>query len=303
MRIIVTGREGQVARALRALADETVEIVALARPELDLADPGSIEPALAAARPDVIVNAAAYTAVDKAEADEASACAVNAIGAGAIADAAASLGVPVVHISTDYVFDGRLGRPYREEDPVAPLGVYGRSKAAGEIAVGAAGANHATLRTAWVYSPHGANFLRTMLRLAGEREVVRVVADQRGAPTAAADVATGALAVARRLAGDPASNLRGVFHMTAAGEASWADFAEAIFAESAARGGPSARVERIGTRDYPTPAPRPADSRLDCTRLAARHGVRLPHWRARVGETVAAHLAEARTPELGRGDA
>jgi dTDP-4-dehydrorhamnose reductase len=233
------------------------------------------------------VNAAAYTAVDEAESDPELAQAINGRGAGIVAAAAAAAGVPVVHVSTDYVFDGTAARPYREDDPVAPLGVYGASKLAGERTVAAATPDYAILRTAWVYSPFGKNFVRTMLRLAETRDEVAVVADQRGCPNCAFDLADGVIAVARNLAGRPGdASLRGVFHLSAEGEASWADFATNVFAISARLGGPSARVREIVTSDYPTPARRPAYSCLDGRKLSARHGVRLPDWRASLETTI-----------------
>lgn len=281
MRIAVTGKTGQVVTSLieRGTAAGH-EIIPLGRPELDLARPGTIARALANVQPDAVVSAAAYTSVDKAESEQELAFAVNAHGAGALAQAAAGLGVPLIHLSTDYVFDGKLDRPWREDDPTGPTGVYGASKLAGEQAILAAyGHNSAILRTAWVYSPFGGNFVKTMLRLAGERDALSVVADQFGNPTSALDIADGVLAVAENLFADDDPALRGVFHMTAQGEANWAEFAQAIFAASAARGGPSATVNPIATADYPTPATRPANSRLDCSRLAAAHGVSLPPWR------------------------
>jgi dTDP-4-dehydrorhamnose reductase len=281
MRIAVTGRDGQVARALiERGAAAAVEICTVARPEADLANPRDVEAALIRLRPRAIVNAAAYTAVDLAEREPELAQAINAAGAGAVASAAARLGIPVVHLSTDYVFDGALDRPYREDDEVCPLGVYGASKLAGERAVAAATSDHVILRTAWVYSPFGKNFVRTMLALAGQRDEVRVVCDQQGTPTSALDIADGVLAVVANLIAKPsATELRGIFHMTGDGETNWADFAAAIFALSAAAGGPSARVVPIPSSDYPTPARRPANSRLDASRIAAVHGIRLPHWR------------------------
>ncbi|HLY91562.1 MAG TPA: dTDP-4-dehydrorhamnose reductase [Acetobacteraceae bacterium] len=289
MRIAVTGRAGQVVTSLiERGAASGHDVIAVGRPELDLADPASVDHALEAAAPDVIVSAAAYTAVDKAESARDLAYAVNGRGAGLVAEAARRLGVPLVHISTDYVFDGRLDRPYIETDPTGPTGVYGVSKLAGEEAVRAAyDDNSAILRVAWVYSPFGANFVRTMLRLAGDRDEVSVVADQLGNPTSALDIADGVLRVAGNLAADPDPALRGLFHMTAEGEASWADFAEAIFAASAAYGGPYAAVRRITTADYPTPAMRPANSRLDSRRIAAIHGVALPDWRGSLESVVA----------------
>lgn len=289
MRIAVTGRHGQVVTSL--IERGTVAghaVIAIGRPELDLADPASVLRALEAARPDAIVSAAAYTTVDKAESEPELAHAVNGRGAGLVAQAARALGVPLVHVSTDYVFDGRLDRPYVETDPTGPTGIYGASKLAGEAAVLAAHPDDsAILRVAWVYSPFGANFVKTMLRLAGDRDAVSVVADQIGNPTSALDIADGILRVAGNLAADADPARRGVFHMTATGEASWADFAEAIFAASAARGGPHADVRRITTADYPTPAMRPANSRLDCGRIAAIHGVALPDWRAALDGVIA----------------
>ena len=280
MRISVTGKAGQVVTSLieRGSADGH-EVIALGRPELDLADPASAVRVLEAAAPDAIVSAAAYTAVDIAESERDLAHAVNGAGAGAVAKAAKTLGVPLVHISTDYVFDGTLTRPYVESDPTGPTSVYGASKLAGEQTVLATyGDNSAVLRVAWVYSPFGANFVKTMLRLARDRDEVSVVADQLGNPTSALDIADSIIRVATNMVSNRYPELRGVFHMTARGEASWADFAEAIFTASAARGGPSARVKRITTADYPTPAKRPANSRLNCSLIAKVHGAVLPDW-------------------------
>ncbi|MBB4640097.1 dTDP-4-dehydrorhamnose reductase [Rhizorhapis suberifaciens] len=290
MRIAVTGSRGQVVQSLmeraRVAGDQ---IISLGRPLLDLTDPAPILPALERSQPDIIVSAAAYTAVDRAEADVEAAYAVNAMGAGAVAQAAGALEVPLIHLSTDYVFNGRKVEPFSEEDSPDPLGVYGASKLAGEHAVQAACANSIILRTAWVYSPFGNNFLKTMLRLAGEREEIGVVADQRGNPTSALDIADGIFALAERLVSDSRPELRGIFHMTGSGEASWADFAVAIFEASEKRGGPCARVRPITTAEYPTPAPRPINSRLDCRKLEDIHGVRLPDWRHSM-ETVVERL-------------
>ena len=293
MRIAVTGSQGQVVQSLIERARDTeAQVIALGRPLLDLADPATILPAIEAAQPDIIVSAAAYTAVDRAEEDVDAAYAVNAAGAGAVAQAARALGIPVIHLSTDYVFNGRKNSPYREDDATDPLGVYGASKLAGENAVQAACANSVILRTAWVYSPFGNNFVRTMLRLAGQREELGVVADQLGNPTSAFDIADGILAVARNLCADGSPELRGIFHMTGTGEASWADFAEAIFAVSRRLGGPWARVSHITTAEYPTPAPRPANSRLDCGKLEQVHGVRLADWRGSMEQVVTRLLSE-----------
>jgi dTDP-4-dehydrorhamnose reductase len=286
-RMVVTGREGQVVRSLLERGQGSAfEVVALGRPDLDLFDPDRIEAALRRAHPDVIVSAAAYTAVDRAETDEAAVHAANAVAPGRIAAAAASLGVPVVHLSTDYVFDGTKTAPYVEDDPVGPASAYGRTKLSGERAVAVATENHVILRTAWVYSPFGRNFLKTMLHLAESRERIDVVDDQVGNPTSALAIADGILAVAGNLLASDVPQLRGLFHMTGAGEASWADFATEIFAASARRGVPSAAVGRIATSAYPTPARRPANSRLDCAKLERVHGVRLGDWKQAVAETV-----------------
>lgn len=288
MRVMVTGRQGQVVRALMEAGEAGGEtIVAAGRPDMDLADPASVEAAIHAARPAVVVSAAAYTGVDKAEAESDLAFAVNGTAPGAIGRAAAALGIPVVHLSTDYVFDGAKETPYEESDPVGPLGVYGASKLAGEAALVGATDDYAILRTAWVYSPFGANFVKTMLRLAADREELRVVDDQRGNPTSALDIATAVLAVAHNLVDRPGeASLRGVFHLGGTGACSWAEFAREIFTVSAALGGPSARVVPITTADYPTPAARPKNSRLSTVKLATAHGVILPQWQSSMRRVV-----------------
>ncbi len=280
MKLLVTGRQGQIATALQRAAGNGVVVVALGRPDLDLADPGGAADAIRKADADVIVSAAAYTAVDQAETEPDAARAVNALAPGAMAAAAAARGLPFIHLSTDYVFPGDKPEPYVETDATGPGSVYGATKLEGERLVAAANPDHAILRTAWVYAPYGRNFLRTMLRLAEARNSVSVVDDQHGNPSYAPDIAAGIISVARNLLSRPGdAALRGTFHMSATGDASWAEFAAAIFALSAAAGGPSATVTPIPTSAYPTPARRPANSRLDCARIAAVHGVRLPHWR------------------------
>jgi dTDP-4-dehydrorhamnose reductase len=288
MRLVVTGREGQVVRSLleRAVGRD-IEVVALGRPELELAGPEDrIIAAVEAARPDVLVSAAAYTQVDKAESEPELAFAINDAGPRALAKAARRMGVPLIHPSTDYVFDGSKPSPYTEEDSTGPASVYGSSKLAGEQAMLAEHGNSAILRTAWVYSPFGGNFVKTMLRLAVQRDELRIVADQRGNPTCALDIADGILAVAANLRDSDDRRYRGIFHMTAAGEASWAEFAAAIFAESRRLGGPSAIVTPIATADYPTPATRPANSRLESSKLERVHKVRLPEWRSSLKQVV-----------------
>ncbi len=280
MNVLIAGRTGQVARALAASAPaDSVNAVCLGRAEMDIRDTQSIARAVDASAPDLIINAAAYTAVDQAESEPDEARLVNAAAAGALSKAAAGRGIPILHLSTDYVFDGEKQSPYVETDPVAPLGVYGRSKLEGEQAVLAANPRAVILRTAWVYSPWGKNFVKTMLRVAEMRDELTVVHDQRGNPTSAVDIADALWAIAGKFSRSSSALVPGVFHMTASGEASWAEFAEEIFSVSAAAGGPSARVKRITTAEYPTPTQRPANSRLDCSRLAAAYGITLPDWR------------------------
>jgi dTDP-4-dehydrorhamnose reductase len=294
MRIVVTGTEGQVARALleRATA-HGVGVKAIGRPDLDLLQPETVSGALRSAAPDVIVNAAAYTAVDQAEAEPERAAGINHHGAAAVAAVAATLDIPVVHLSTDYVFNGTLDRPYRETDPVGPVSVYGCTKLAGEQAVSAATPNHVILRTAWVYSPFGKNFVKTVLRLAETRDELSIVADQHGSPTSALDIADGVLTVCRNLLSRPADeSLRGVFHMTGSGATTWADFAARILDEAARCGGPWSRIKAIGTADYPTPAKRPANSRLDCSKLSQVHNITLPDWQTSLRACVARLVEE-----------
>lgn len=289
MRVVVTGVNGQVAQSLVEYGMVLGHVVILlGRPHLDLArdDATTMQVLLAGVAPQVIVSAAAYTEVDKAESEPNLAQAVNATGAGRLAQVAHELGVPMVHLSTDYVFSGEGNRAWREDDPTSPKGVYGATKLAGEEAVRAACANSVVLRTAWVYSPFGTNFVKTMLRIAETRDELSVVADQVGNPTSAFDVADGVLAVAENLLYNADPALRGVFHMAGMGETSWAGFAEAIFAASSARGGPVAQVKAITTAHYPTPAARPTNSRLDCTRLAEFHGVCLSAWQSSLDRVI-----------------
>jgi dTDP-4-dehydrorhamnose reductase len=212
--------------------------------------------------------------------------AVNGEAPGVLARAAARIGAPIIHLSTDYVFDGSSDRPYREDDPVAPLGVYGATKLAGEQAIEASGACYAILRTAWVYSPFGNNFVRTMLRLAKDRDEIAVVEDQRGCPTSAFDIADAMLGVAGIWTAEPGRGANAVYHLAGGGETNWADFARAVLAFSAARGGPTASVKGIPTSAYPTPAKRPANSRLDSSRFAETFGYRPPPWAASLGPVV-----------------
>ncbi len=293
-RILVTGAAGQVASSLVERGGQSHHaICAMGRPQLDLTDPATVVAAAEAVRPTVIVNAAAYTAVDKAEEEEAAAFAVNADGVAALARLAAERSIPLVHISTDYVFDGRLDRPWREDDPTNPESAYGRSKRAGEEAVRDAGGPALVCRTAWVYGPFGGNFVKTMLRVGATRDRLTVVDDQYGNPTASLDIADAILALVDACGrlGWPAPDDQ-ILHLAGTGETSWCGLARHVFAVSGELGGPVAEVEPIPTSAWPTPARRPANSRLDTARLSSRYGIALPDWRDSVRATVARLLAE-----------
>jgi dTDP-4-dehydrorhamnose reductase len=281
MRVLVAGRVGQIATELVARLPARGHVVlALEPPELDITDPASIARAFADFRPEALINAAAYTAVDRAEDDRDLAFAVNGTGPGLLGEAAARVRIPVIHYSTDYVFDGAGGAPYAEDAACNPVGVYGASKLEGERRLHAANPRSTTLRTAWVCSPHGGNFVKTMLRLAAEREELRVVADQHGAPTFADDLAEAAIALLPRLVVAPAGDACfGVFHLSGAPHPTWHGFTEAILAGAAARGRRVPRLAPITTADYPTRARRPADGRLDCARAAAVLGIEAADWR------------------------
>lgn len=266
--ILVFGQTGQVAQEL-ARHDG---VTCLGRTQADLSDPAACAAVISEMRPTAVINAAAYTAVDKAETEEALAQVINAEAPAAMAQACAALGIPFVTLSTDYVFDGSGTRAWRPDDCPAPLNAYGRSKLAGEMAVVAAGGSFAVLRTSWVVSAHGQNFIKTMLRLGAERARLTIVADQIGAPTPARDIAATCLEVARQLASDPGK--AGIYHYGGSPETSWAGFAEAIFSGA----GIACEVAGIPTSDYPTPAQRPLNSRLDCTTLETVFGLSPPDW-------------------------
>jgi dTDP-4-dehydrorhamnose reductase len=293
-RILVTGGGGQIATEL-ALAPRRDGLVprVMTRAELDITRPEAVERAIRDVGPGLIVNTAAYTAVDAAEDNAALAHAVNADGPGLLAEAAAARGIPLIHLSTDYVFDGEKEGAYVEDDPVRPLGVYGASKAAGEARVREATAAHVILRTAWVYSAHGRNFVTTMLRLAAGREEIAVVADQRGAPTAAGDVAAAVLRIAGAvLAGD---GPWGTYHYAGAGTATWFEFAGEIFRLAAPALPRAPRLVPIATRDRPDTAPRPCNSVLDCTKIEADFGLRPVPWRESLARVVAELTAATST--------
>lgn len=276
--LLVFGRTGQVARELACLAPGARF---LGREDADLTDPESCAAALQDARPRLVINAAAYTAVDRAETEQDIANLVNAEAPSTMARAAAALGVPFLHVSTDYVFDGSGAFARTEDAGTGPLGVYGASKLAGERGVSEAGGQTAILRTSWVFSAHGSNFVKTMLRLGAERDELGIVADQIGGPTPAADIAAALLTMGRAMLADGAAG--GTYHFTGAPDASWADFAAEIFAQA----GLDCHVRRIATADYPTPARRPANSRLDCGAIARDFGITRPDWRKGLADVLA----------------
>lgn len=281
MKILVTGKNGQVGWELQRALAPLGEVVAVDRQQLNLADVDSIRQAVRHIGPDLIVNAGAYTAVDKAEEDQATAMAVNGVAPGVLAEEAKRLGAAIIHYSTDYVFDGEKGSPYEEIDAPNPQGVYGATKLAGEKAVAAAGAPHLTLRTAWVYGLRGKNFLLTMLRLAGERDELRVVDDQIGAPTWSRMIADATAAIVAQGHGHGGiarllSDRGGLYHLTAGGQTSWFGFASAIVAHAAKQ----PRMTPITTAEYPLPATRPAYSVMSNARLERVFGIRLPAWDA-----------------------
>jgi dTDP-4-dehydrorhamnose reductase len=287
VRIAVTGCEGQVVSSLleRGSLRGDLEVIAVGRPQLDLAQPKTIFPALVSARPDLVVSAAAYTAVDQAEVEPDLAFAVNEIGAGRVAAAAAKLGIPVIHLSTDYVFDGGGERPYVESSNTEPQNVYGASKLAGERAVAIANSQHLILRTAWVYGPFGRNFVKSILRIAADGDEISVVSDQWGNPTSALDLADAILYVAQMLK-QRADVPFGIYHLAGTGTTNWSGFAKYILETSSRFGGPSARVREIKTADYPTKAVRPANSRLSTELFANDFGWTAPHWKSSVTETL-----------------
>ena len=270
MTLLIFGSTGQVATELRRLAPEAV---CLGRDQADLSDPAACAAAIQARQPTAVINAAAWTAVDRAETEEEAATVVNGAAPSAMAQACAVLGIPFVQISTDYVFDGTGETGFPPEHPTAPLGAYGRSKLRGEDGVRAAGGAYAILRTSWVFSAHGANFVKTMLRLGAERAELRVVADQIGGPTWAGAIAGACLTIARALEADPGKS--GTYHLSGGPDVSWADFAHEIMAQA----GLACDITGIPTRDYPTPALRPANSRMDCSSLQAVFGIARPDWR------------------------
>lgn len=285
-RILITGGSGQVGHCLKAQLEGCAELSVPDSSALNIADRHSVRQAVETFRPDYIINAAAYTAVDKAENDAERAFAVNRDGARHLAEAAEAAGAVMLHISTDYVFDGAGGAPYDEAAPTAPQNIYGASKLAGEQAVLAACRRAVVMRTSWVFGAHGQNFVKTMLRLGRERDSLGIVADQYGAPTAAADIAAALITIVRRHTPEQLAERAGIYHYCGSPYASWFEFAETIFAEAAAQGvlAKIPTVKPIATADYPTPAKRPADSRLDCGKIRTVFGIGPCDWHSALSD-------------------
>ena len=297
MRILVTGRHGQVAQSLaeRAAHHEDLELLFAARPEVDLAQAGAIAAAIESARPDAVINAAAFTEVDRAEDEPERAFRINADAAGEAAAAAARIGCPIIHLSTDYVFDGMAKTPYGEGAATNPLNVYGASKLLGEERVRAASDRHLIVRTAWLVGPFGKNFVKTMLRLAGDRDEIKVVADQFGCPTDTLMLADAILAIVRTWqAGAPDAGLGQTFHVAGKGACSWADLARRVMATSVAAGGAGARIIDIPTSEYPTKAHRPAYSVLDTHLFERSFDVVIPDWQVSIDAVVRRLVSDAR---------
>ena len=287
--ILVIGRTGQLAQSLKAMGRS--DVICIGRPEGDLADPARLADLMARARPRLVLNAGGFTKVDPAESQAAEAFALNRDGPAALARLCASAGIPLIHISTDCVFDGRKPEPYTAEDSPNPLSVYGRSKLEGEEAVAVHCRNHLIVRVSWMFSEHADNFVRAMLKLAGQRETISVVSDQIGYPTYCPDLAAGLLVMADQVL-VPGFDAWGTYHLAGHEEIDRASMAEAIFAESRAMGGPSAHVKPVLTRDFPTPAERPLNARLDSGKAAEVFGLQLPDWRAGLQKSVRVLVAE-----------
>lgn len=290
--VLLTGGGGQVGTALRRLAPAGWQIHAPSRAELDLGDPDQLAAAVASRPWAAVINAGAYTAVDRAEDEAALAWRINAVAPAALAQAAANAGAPIVQLSTDYVFDGRMERPYLETDAVGPLNVYGASKLGGELAVRTAHPRHVILRCAWIVSATGSNFVKTMLRLGAERPLIRVVDDQRGCPTSAEDIALALQRIVDRLTDDPQAPA-GVYHFVSEGEASWYELAAAVFAEAREHGARTPELQPISSAEYPTPAARPRNSVLDTRKITQDYGVAPRPWRTAVREVVQQLVAPA----------
>jgi dTDP-4-dehydrorhamnose reductase len=293
VRLLVTGVEGQVARSFveRAASHGDFAISCIGRPELDLSKPETIERAVLSTTPDIVIGAAAYTAVDRAEEEPSVAMCVNGEAAGLLARASRVCGARMIHVSTDYVYDGRKSSPYVEGDPANPQNAYGRSKHEGEERVLAELPEAMIIRTSWVYSPFGRNFVKTMLEFARTRDLLRIVDDQNGNPTSALDLADAILSIVAAWRDKPDAGLSEIYHCAGTGETTWCGFAKYVLEVSRAQGGPFAEVAGIATRDWPTKAVRPANSRLDCHKLARDFSWRAPNWHASADVVVRRLLA------------
>jgi dTDP-4-dehydrorhamnose reductase len=293
IKVLVTGRDGQLAQALaeRAAANRCFDIIRIGRPDLDLERPTGFQDLIQKWAPDVVVSAAAYTAVDLAEDQPNEAHAINAVAPGRLAAAARTVGAPIIHISTDYVFDGSKAEPYTEADAINPLNVYGRTKLEGELRVAARNPDHIVLRTSWVYSPFGKNFVRTMLDLARSRDTLNVISDQHGSPTCALDLADAIIHIVMRWKTAPAAGFGQVYHCAGHGEASWYDLAHHTFGASHRLGGPFAEVAAIKASSWPAKAVRPMNSRLNCQKFATDFGWQAPDWQNSVDHVVGRLLA------------
>lgn len=299
--LLVFGAAGQVGHAIsRSLPPAGWRVVCASRGEADITRPDEVNRLVSQIEPDVVVNAAAFTAVDDAETVPKRAAQVNGEGAAIVAEAALQVGAPIVHLSTDYVFDGRSSRPWVETDPVGPLSVYGSTKAAGEEAVRHVHSGHVILRTSWVFGSHGKNFVKTMLRLGAERPLLRVVADQHGCPTAAADLADALWRIATQVV-TPSRDVFGTFHFAGAGATTWFDFATTIFAEAKRHGLAAPQLEPIASQAYPTPARRPAYSVLDSGKIAAVYGIVPPSWHHALSHCIAELMVPGDTQQSSRG--
>ena len=286
VRILLLGGSGQVGAEVQALAAAGIDVFAPGRAELDLNDPSGIGRIVGGGRCDAVINAAAYTDVDLAESDEAAAIAINAEAPSRISVETARLGIPLIHISTDYVFDGRKGAPYLEHDKIGPLNAYGRSKAAGEQGVRSGNPRHVILRTSWVFSHRRTNFVKTVLRLATQQDQLKIVSDQRGCPTPAQDVARASLEIAKRCMADPQNIPYGTYHFAGAGEASWFEFATAIIRLAGSWLATSPKLVPITTREYPTAAVRPLDTRLDCSAIGQKFNIKLRPWHHALSDVI-----------------
>lgn len=291
-KILIFGSNGQLAKSLLAVPEAAdFELVSTHRPQTDLTQLTTIDEAFSTHQPQFVINAAAYTQVDAAETDQQTAFAVNETAVGHLAVRCAELGIVLLHVSTDYVYCGTKKTPYTETDPVGPIGIYGQSKLAGEDAIRAAACQHIILRTAWVYSPYGNNFVKTMLRVAKTRDQLQVVSDQLGCPTYAPHLASAILQIVQQLETNSSNDEAwGTYCLAGSGQTSWHGFAKEIFAQSAKLSGPSADVEPIPTSAFPTPAARPANSRMDCRKLQDRFGIRIADWQVGTQQCVTSLL-------------